>query len=92
MRNYIQFRKQILRNKAVRKSYEALGPEFEVIALLINRRPSRHFSQRDLAARIGTKQSAISRLESGAYNPSLAFLYRVADALEVKLKITISAK
>lgn len=92
MKNYTEVKKRMLKNKAIRKSYDALNPEFQVVALLMRRRLTRHFSQRDLAAKIGTKQSAISRLESGDYNPTLSLLFKVADALDAKLKITVSAK
>jgi transcriptional regulator with XRE-family HTH domain len=46
-------------------------------------------SQGELAEKIGTKQSASSRLESGKYNPSLSFLHKVADALDTTLKVTM---
>lgn len=92
MKNYHDFKNQILRNKEVRKSYEALGPEFEVIALLIKGRLQKKLTQQELARKIGTKQSAISRLESGTYNPTIAFLFKIADALNMKLKVSVSAK
>jgi transcriptional regulator with XRE-family HTH domain len=38
---------------------------------------------------MGTKQSAISRFESGKANPTLDFLYRLADALGAQMKVTI---
>lgn len=89
MKNYYQFKKQLLKNKSVRKSYEELGPQFEVISLLIKRRLQKGLTQRELARKIGTKQSAVSRLESGTYNPSLTFIFKVADALDAKLKVSI---
>ena len=46
-------------------------------------------TQADLAKITGTKQSAISRLESGTYNPSVAFLRQIASALKSKLKIQL---
>jgi len=92
MKNYSQFKKQILRDRDIEKEYEALGPEFEFIASLIKRRSQRGLTQQELAKRVGTKQSAISRLESGAYNPSLAFLFRIADALDARLDISVKAK
>lgn len=49
-------------------------------------------SQKELARKIGTKQSAISRLESGTYNPSLSFLHRVSGALDARLKLSLSEK
>lgn len=90
MKSYTQFKKQVLKDKILRNSYDALGPEFEVIALLTKKRLTKGFTQRALATRVGTKQSAISRLESGTYNPSISFLYKVADALNAKLRISVT--
>ncbi len=47
-------------------------------------------SQTELARKIGTKQSAISRVESGVYKsiPSLAFLQKVAIACGAHLGIS----
>lgn len=92
MKTYSQFKKEILGIKKVRAAYEALGPEFEVITSLIKRRLEKGFTQRELAKRVGTKQSAIARLESGTYNPSLDFLKKVTQALDARLKITVSGR
>lgn len=92
MKTYAQFKKEILKNKRVRAAYEALGPEFEVIAALIKRRLEKGFTQQELAKRVGTKQSAIARLESGTYNPSLDFLKKVTHALDARLRITVSGR
>jgi predicted transcriptional regulator len=90
MKSYKSFKRKILRDDVVRKHYEELGPEFAVIEILLKKRIKRGFTQRDLAKKVGTKQSAISRFESGSYNPTLTFLHKVADALDAKLKFTIS--
>ncbi|MEK7187765.1 MAG: helix-turn-helix transcriptional regulator [Patescibacteria group bacterium] len=92
MKSYPQFKKELLKNPGVRRAYEELGPEFEIIALLIKTRLAKHMSQRELARKIGTQQEAISRFESGRYNPSLSFLYKVASALDARVKISISSK
>ena len=92
MKSYAKFKSQILRNREIKKSYDELGPEFEIIALLIRRRLERGFSQGELAERIGTKQSSISRFESGTYNPTLDFLQKVAEGLGSKLKISVGTK
>jgi len=92
MENYHQFKNRIFKNKEIKKHYEALGPEFEVIALLIKRRLARSLTQGELAKKLGTRQSAISRFESGTYNPSIAFLFKVADALDARLKISVGAR
>ncbi len=81
-----------MRDKKIKKAYEELGPEFSIIEMIIRRRVERGLSQKDLARKIGTKQSAISRLESGDYNPSISFLQKVGEALSAKLKISLVEK
>lgn len=90
MESYASFKEEILRDPAIRKHYDELGPEFFIIGLLIEARIKQGITQSDLAEKIGTKQSAISRFESGTYNPTLSFLHKVADALGAKLKVTVS--
>jgi len=75
-----------------REAWEKLEPEYQLIESLIKQRLEKHMSQRQLAERIGTRQSSIARLESGSYNPSFRFLKRVADALDAKLEITFVPK
>lgn len=59
-------------------SYQ-IGKKVEM-ARLTNR-----LTQAELARRIGTRQSSISRIESGASLPSLSFLVKIADALETTI-------
>lgn len=77
-----------LKNPIVRREYERLGPEFELIEAVIAKRIEKKMTQKELAHKIGTKQSAIARLESGGANPSFAFLRKIADALGVSLHIS----
>lgn len=81
----------MLKNPEVRRAYDALGPEFALIEQIIAKRIQKKLTQTALAKKIGTKQSAIARLESGTYNPSLVFLKKVAKGLDAKLKISFEA-
>ncbi len=92
MKNYSNFKKEILKNKDIKKAYDKLELEFGIAALLIKRRFKQKITQRQLAELVGTKQSAISRFESGTYNPSVSFLYKIAEALDAELKISVSSK
>lgn len=89
---YKQLKKELLKDKKIKEAYEKLGPEFAVIEMIIQKRIEKGLSQKELAQKIGTKQSAISRLESGTYNPSLSLLQKVSEALDTKLKISLSEK
>ena len=91
-KTYRQLKRELLRDKKIQYAYEKLGPEFAVIEMIIKKRIEGGLSQKELAQKIGTKQSAISRFESGTCNPSLSFLQKVGEALNVKLKIFLTEK
>lgn len=90
MRLYKAFKKELLRDKEIKKEYEALGPEYELIQMIIAERINKGLTQAELARKLGTKQSAISRLERGEANPSLSFLRKLAKALDAELRISFS--
>jgi DNA-binding XRE family transcriptional regulator len=89
MKNYTQFKNKVLQDREIRKAYDELGPEFDFVRMLIKKRMEKGLSQEELAERIGTRQSAISRLESGRYNPSFKILRKIAQALDSEIKISI---
>lgn len=70
-----------------RAAYEASRPAFEFRRQLICARLSSGLTQAQLAERIGTKQSSISRLEGGDTEPSFDMLRRLAAALNVSFEI-----
>ena len=53
------------------------------------RRQQRGLSQRELAERVGTTQSAIARLERGGRPPRIDTLLRIADALDCDLAVEL---
>lgn len=82
---------RLLENPEVRREYEALAPEFEISAELLRARLRAGLSQAELAARMGTSQSAIARLESGQTLPSTKTLLRYAKATASKIHVRLSA-
>ncbi len=89
MKSYQQIKQKLLKRKDIRGAYDALEPEFSLIEMIIERRLKRGLTQSQLAQKIGTKQTAIARLESGTYNPTIKFLNKVAKALGAKLSFSI---
>lgn len=85
---FSDIKKELLKDTSVKKEYDRLKPEYEIISELIKLRIKGELTQKQLAERIDTKQSAISRLESGNYNPSLSFLIKMAEAFDKKLEIS----
>jgi predicted transcriptional regulator len=82
---------QLLADPTVRAEYDALAPEFEIAAELVKARVRAGLSQSELAARMGTSQSAIARLESGQTLPSTKTLLRYANATGSKFHVRLSA-
>lgn len=66
--------------------------EFAVAGLLIAARVRVNLTQAELARKMGTSQSTIARLESGAALPSLSTLKRLAQATGMRLKISLEPK
>ena len=79
----------ILKNKEVQNELKKNEVEYKIIEEIIMARKERNLTQKDLAELIGTRQSNISRFESGNYNPSLEFLSRVAHAVGKELEVKI---
>jgi ribosome-binding protein aMBF1 (putative translation factor) len=86
-----EIKKRLLANPAVKAEYDRLGPEFEIAAELLRARRRAGLSQAELAARMGTSQSAIARLESGRTLPSAKTLLRFAEATGSKIELRLSA-
>lgn len=87
MKSWTVLKKELLKNKEFAKEYNRLEPEYAVISQMIAIRAKKGITQKEMAKRMGTKQSAIARFESGSYNPTLEFLNKTAKALGTKLVI-----
>lgn len=87
--SFEQMKADMIKDKEFRVEYEKLRPRYEAIAQIITARKEQNMTQAELAKRVGTQKSNISRLESGNYNPSLDFLSKVAESLGKSLKVQI---
>lgn len=85
-----ELKKLLFEDEELKNEYDALEPIYEIKSELIKLRVEKGLSQKQLAELIGTKQSAISRLESGNSNPSVEFLSKIAHALGKNLHISFS--
>jgi len=70
--------------------YEKLKPRYELIAQVIDARSQLNITQEELALRVGTQKSNISRFESGSYNPSLDFVTKIARGLGKDIHISLN--
>ncbi len=64
----------------------------KIIAQLVAARLEQGISQAELARRIGTQRSNLSRLESGMQNPTLDMLLKIASALGKDITLSLEDK
>jgi ribosome-binding protein aMBF1 (putative translation factor) len=70
------------RSKRYREEYDRLEPFEQIARIVIMRRGQLGLSQQELAVRMGTTASVISRIESGQHRTSTDTLRRLANALD----------
>ena len=85
------FRKTLLAKPGVRKAFDALEEEYTALHAMLDARQAAGLTQADVASRMGTTVSAVSRLEaslrSEKHSPSFATLRKYAQACGKKLMI-----
>ena len=89
MTQWKDLKKELMQDPEFKKGYDALEVEFSIISQMLKKRLAKGMTQKQLAEKIGTKQSAIARLESGNSNPSVAFLEKISKGLGGKLQISL---
>ena len=88
--SFDSIKNDLMLDEEFKEEYEKLQPRYAIISQIIEARKEQNLTQADLAKRVGTQKSNISRLESGNYNPSLDFLIKVAHCLGKDLQIQMN--
>ena len=88
------FKKDAFKRQGVKEQYEALGPAYEIRKKLIALRQEAGLTQEQVAEKLHTSKSNISRLESleSAISPKLSTLTDYADAIGYRLRIDFEPK
>lgn len=87
MTNWDTYKQKLLKDPEFRKLYEESQPEFEIAKAIIRGRIENKITQKELARRMHTTQSVISRVEQAKTSPSISFLKRLAVALNTTLHV-----
>ncbi len=88
LQKYIRMRKK--RSPQFAREYDALSEEYELRKLLKEIRTEAGLTQKQLAERLSTKETAISRIENHARDIRLSTLEQYADACGRRLKLVFS--
>jgi ribosome-binding protein aMBF1 (putative translation factor) len=88
LKQYIDRRKK--RDKEFTEGYKEGYEQFKIGVMLRQARESAGLTQEELALRLNTRKTAISRIENHAEDIKLSTLKRVAAALGKQLRLQIS--
>ena len=92
MADFNRYLTEQMKNPEFKKEWDALEPEFHMMQALIDARKLRNMTQKELAEKTGIDQSDISKIETGNANPALSTLKRLADGLDMVLRIEFVQK
>ena len=81
-----------LEDPEFRKEWTELDPEYNLIRAMLLARKKRHLTQKQLSDITGIDQADISKIESGNANPALSTLKRLADGMDMILKVDFVSK
>ena len=92
MSEFKEFLEEQLQDDELRKEWEHIQPEMDIISAMVDARISQNLTQKELAERVGMNQADISKLENGTRNPSLKLLKRLAEGMNMTLKLEFVPK
>lgn len=93
MKTHDEMVKEWKEDPAFKQEYEALEVEFSLFDELLRARQEAGLTQAEVAERMGTKASAVARLEAGGgskkHSPSVATLRKYAEVVGHRLEIRL---
>lgn len=88
-RDYLQ---EQLKDEEFKKKYDRLEPEFNIVQAVIDARKQSHFTQKKPSEKTGIAQSDIGKLENGNSNPTISMLQRLADGMNMQIRLEFIPK
>ncbi|NPD69772.1 helix-turn-helix transcriptional regulator (plasmid) [Lichenicola cladoniae] len=89
MTSLAKLRQKLLTDPEVKAEYDRLGPIFAVVGEMIEARQAAGLTQAEIAARMGTTQSVVARLETARHMPTFDLVARYAAAIDRRLDIRL---
>ncbi|MCY3883387.1 MAG: helix-turn-helix transcriptional regulator [Gammaproteobacteria bacterium] len=82
-------KEQLMKDPEFREEYARIDEEYSLVEALIHARTAANLTQKELAERLSTTQSAVARMEGGRVSPSIATVRRYAEATGTRLKMAL---
>jgi len=87
------FTKQLnesLKDPQFKAEFEQKELRYKIIDILVGIRVQYKLTQSELAKRLGTTQTVISRIENGSVNVGIDFLQKIANTFNKKIDIKVA--
>ncbi len=75
-------------DKETKQEFELSDILVDIACKIINYRLDNNMTQKDLANKLDITQAMVSKLESGEYNPSIEFLFKISKKLDWRFGLT----
>ena len=75
-------------DEETKQEFELSNMLVDIACKIINYRLDNDMTQKDLANKLEITQAMVSKLESGEYNPSIEFLFKISKKLNWKFELT----
>jgi transcriptional regulator with XRE-family HTH domain len=85
----IELKKRLARDAAFLELLESADPEERLRNQLVAARRRMGWTQAQLAQRLGTKQSAVARMENGGISPTIKALRKLAEVTHSRLVVRL---
>ncbi len=92
MSDFRSYLEKQMQDTEFKKEWDASQPEYDLIRAIVEARKTRKLTQKQLAKKTGIDQSDISKIETGNANPSLSTLKRLAEGMDMILKLEFIPK
>lgn len=88
-RNYLD---EQLRDEKFKKEWDDSEVEYNLVRSLVAARKECRMTQKELAEKTGIDQADISKIENGNANPALSTLKRLAEGMDMVLRLDFVPK
>ncbi len=92
MDDFSKYLDRKLENPEFKKEWDDSELEYNIINAIVETRKAKHLTQKQLAELTGINQADISKIENGNANPALSTLKRLADGMDMILKLELIPK
>lgn len=89
MKSFDEYLRVQLEDNGLRREFEQLKPERDIIIEMIKSRNSQGLTQQQLAKKAGIRQSNLSRIETGAVSPTIETLQKIAYGLGKEIVVQL---